>query len=118
MNDGDAAVDAGYCYQYGIGARKNAANAKRMFRRAIGSDNITANGREAALYHLAIQFVDEGKAPLGIPLLERAAADNDFPEATSVLTQIRAVGDYVPCRCRRFIKKTALGHTKCLLRRR
>jgi hypothetical protein len=54
-----------YCNQYGIGTRKNAANAKRMFRRAIGSDNITANGREAALYHLALQFVDEGKAPAG-----------------------------------------------------
>jgi uncharacterized protein len=61
MGDGDAAVDVGYCYQYGIGVRKNAASAKRMFRRALVSKNITQYGREEAMYHLALQFIDEGK---------------------------------------------------------
>ena len=64
MRDGDAAVDVGYCYQYGIGTRKNTPNAKRMFRRAIASRDITQYGREAAMYHLALQFIDEGKPHL------------------------------------------------------
>jgi uncharacterized protein len=58
MRDGDAAVDVGYCYQYGIGTRKNAADAKRMFRRAIASRDISQYGREEAMYHLAVQFID------------------------------------------------------------
>jgi TPR repeat protein len=115
MGDGDAAVDVGYCYQYGIGTRKSAADARRMYRRAINSESITEYGREAAMYHLAIQFVDHGKKSLAIPLLESAAADNDFSEATTVLSQIKTDADYVPCRCRRFIKKTARGHTRCAL---
>jgi TPR repeat protein len=118
MHDGNAAVDVGYCYQYGIGIRRSAADAKRMYRRAVESQDITEHGREAAMYHLAIQFLDEGKKSLAIPLLERAGADNDFPEAASVLTQIETEADYVPCRCRRFIKKAARGHTKCPLHSR
>jgi hypothetical protein len=54
--------------KYGIGTGKNSANAKRMFRRAIGSGNITDYGREEAMYHLAIQFIDEGRLWLAIPL--------------------------------------------------
>ena len=34
MNDADAAVDMGYCYQYGIGTRRDPVRAKRMFKRA------------------------------------------------------------------------------------
>ena len=117
-HDGDAAVDVGYCYQYGIGTSRSAADAKRMYRRAIESQDITEHGREAAMYHLAIQFLDGGKKSLAMPLLERAAADNDFPEAASVLTQIETEAAYVPCRCKRFINKAARGHTKCPLHTR
>jgi uncharacterized protein len=115
MRDGDAAVDVGNCYQYGIGTRKSAANAKRMFRRAIASRDISQYGREEAMYHLAVQFIDEGKRRSAFPLLKRASADDDFPEAASVLTQLRTESDYVPCRCKRFINKQLRGHTKCLL---
>jgi TPR repeat protein len=115
MRDGDAAVDVGYCYQYGIGTRKNAENAKRMFRRAIASRDISHYGREEAMYHLAVQFVDEGKRQLACPLLKRATADDDFPEAASVLNQLRTGSDYLPCRCKRFINKQLRGHTKCSL---
>jgi TPR repeat protein len=118
MRDGDAAVDVGYCYQYGIGTRKSAANAKRMFRRAIASRDISQYDREEAMYHLAVQFIDEGKRRLAFPLLKRASADDDFPEAASVLNQLRAESDYVPCRCKRFINKQLRGHTKCLLHTR
>jgi TPR repeat protein len=118
MCDGDAAVDVGYCYQYGIGARKNAANAKRMFRRAIASRNISQYGREAAMYHLALQFIDEGKLRLALRLLKLAAADGDYPEAASLLKQIETKSDYVPCRCKRLLNKHLRGHSKCLLHAR
>ena len=103
MRDGDAAVDVGYCYQYGIGIRKSTANAKRIFRRAIASKDITQYGRETAMYNLALLFVDEGKRQLAFPLLIRATADDDFLEAASVLNQLNTNPDYFPCRCRRSI---------------
>jgi TPR repeat protein len=116
--DGDAAVDVGYCYQYGIGTRKNSANAKRMFRRAISSRNITPYGRETAMYSLAVQWVDEGKRKLALPLLKRATADGDFPEATSVLDQLKTHSDYTSCRCRRFIHQHLRSHATCALHAR
>jgi TPR repeat protein len=118
MRNGDAAVDVGYCFQYGIGTRKNTANAKRLFRRAIASKDITQHGREAAMYHLALQFIDEGKPNLALPLLKRATADDDYSEAASVLNQLNTNSDFVPCRCRRSINKKLRGHTKCALHAR
>ena len=118
MHDGDAAVDVGYCYQYGIGTRRDIANAKRLFRRAILSKDISQNGREEAMYHLAVQFIDEGRPQLAIPLLKRAAADGDFPEAAPVLKQLTNNSIYDPCRCRRFLSKQLRGHAKCLLHAR
>jgi TPR repeat protein len=113
MRYGDAAVDVGYCYQYGLGTRKNAANAKRMFRRAIASNEISQYGREEAMYHLAVQFIDNGDRRLAFPLLKEAIADDDFPEAASVLNQLKSESAFVPCRCKRFINKRLRGHTKC-----
>lgn len=118
MRDGDAAVDVGYCYQYGIGTRRNVANAKRMFRRAITSRDISQFGREEAMYHLAVQFIDEGRRQLAFAFLKRATADNDSPEAAWVLNQLETESDYVPCRCKRSINKQLRGHTKCSLHAR
>jgi uncharacterized protein len=118
MGDGDAAVAVGYCYQYGIGTRRNPGKAKRLFKSAIASGDICQYGREEAMYHLAVQFIDEGRPQLALPLLNGATADDDFPEAASVLRAINTQSDYVPCRCRRFINKALRGHTTCLLHRR
>jgi TPR repeat protein len=115
MRDGNAAVDVGYCYQYGIGTRKNTAKAKRMFSRAIASKDISQSGREEAMYQLAVQYIDEGKRKFAFPLLKRATADGDFPEAASILDQLNTNTDYDPCRCRRFTNKQLRGHTKCSL---
>jgi TPR repeat protein len=115
MGDSDAAVDVGYCYQCGIGVRKNAANAKDMFRYALASRNTSQYGREAAMYHLALQFIDEGRKAQAIPLLKRATIDDDFPEAAAVLQQIKTGLPYIPCRCRRLGNKKLRGHARCLL---
>jgi TPR repeat protein len=113
LGDGDAMGDAGYCYQYGIGVRKNIASARRMYRRAIAARDISMGGREEALYQLGVSYVDAGKPILAMPLLKRAALDGDFPEAQAVLAQIRLKQEVTPCRCRRFIVKTLRGHAVC-----
>lgn len=60
MGDGDAAVDAGYDYLYGIGVRKDLRSARRMFQSALRSTFISQMGREEALYHLAVAEIDNG----------------------------------------------------------
>ena len=115
MGDGDSAVDVGYGYQYGIGTRRDPVRAKHMFKRAVASRNISQYAREAAMYHLALQLVDEGNLRLAVPLLKQATADDDYPEAASVLRQLEADSAYVPCRCRRGINTRLLGHAKCEL---
>ena len=118
MNDDDAAVDAGYCYLYRIGVRRSPVLARRMLKRASASRDISEYGREEALYLRALDFIDNGKTRLATPLLARASADGDFPEAASVLKQIRSGAAVVPCRCRRHIHKHLPGHAKCPLHSR
>ncbi len=109
MGDGDAAVRVGYCHQYGIGTRRNPLLARHMFRRALTSRDISDLGREEAMYHLAVSFVDEGNIRLALPLLKRAAKDEDYSEAMSLLNQIRSMSDILPCRCCRDIYKDLPG---------
>jgi uncharacterized protein len=115
MGDGDAMVDAGYCYQYGIGVRNNIASARELYRRAIAARDISMWGREEALYQLALTYVDAGKLRLALPFLKRAAKDGDYAEAAAVLTRIRSKEEMLPCRCRRFINKNLRGHAACAM---
>lgn len=113
MGDGDAAVAAGYGYLYGIGVRRNLVSARRLFRRAIRATDTSPYGREEALYHLAIADIDGGHRRRAIPLLEQANRDGDYPEAESLLAQIRAATESRPCRCRRHLNKHVRGHASC-----
>lgn len=114
LGDGDAMGDAGYCYRYGIGVRKNITSALGLYRRAIAGPDISMWGREEALYQLALTYVDAGKPRLAVPLLKRAAQDGDYPEAEAVLRQIRLKERIEPCRCRRFIDRDLRGHARCV----
>src|SRR5580698_4093970 len=118
LGDGDSMTDAGYCYQYGIGVRKDVAAARRLYRRAIASRDISMWGREEALYQLGVSYVDAAKPQLALPLLKRAAKDGDYPEAQGVLEGIRSGRPIEPCRCRRFIVKSLNGHAKCAMHAR
>lgn len=113
MGHGDAAVAAGYGYLYGIGVRTDVSSARRMFRRALRGGDASPYGREEALYNLAIAHVDSGHLHQAIPFLERANKDGDYPEAASLLAQIRAKSEPSPCRCRRHLYKHLRGHAKC-----
>lgn len=113
MGDGDAAVDTGYDYLYGIGVRKDLRLAQRMFQSALQSTNISQLGREEALYHLAVAEIDHGRARLAIPLLRTANKDGDYPEAASLLAEFESNTALTPCRCRRALNKNLRGHAKC-----
>lgn len=116
MGDGDAAVTAGYGYLYGIGVRRDLAAARRILRRAVRAtniSNISPYGREEALYHLAVADIDSGNRRHAVGLLEQANNDDDFPEAASLLAQIRAATESMPCRCRRHLNKHLPGHANC-----
>jgi TPR repeat protein len=113
LSDGDAMGDAGFCYQYGIGVRASVASARKFYRRAIASRDISMWGREEALYHLAVTYLDTHKPKLAMPLLKRAAKDGDYPEAEELISQLAADEAIKPCRCRRFIRKSLRGHAKC-----
>jgi TPR repeat protein len=115
MGDGDAAVDVGYCHQHGIGTKRDPVRAKHMFRSAVASKAISQHGREEAMYHLALQLIDEGRKSQATQLLERASTDGDFPEATAVLQQMEAKLPINACRCRRLSNKNLRGHAKCFL---
>jgi hypothetical protein len=113
MGDGAAAVDAGYDYLYGVGIRRDVSIARRLFRRTLRSRYTSIYGREEALYNLAVAYVDAGTPVRAIPLLQRANTDGDYPEAASLLAQIRAGSALRPCRCRRHINKHLHGQAKC-----
>jgi TPR repeat protein len=114
--DGDAALTAGYDYLYGIGVRRDRRSARRLLHRALRG-NTTPCGREEALYHLAVADIDRGDLRGAIPFLEQASKDGDYPEAQSLLAQIRARTTLDPCRCRRHIWKDLPGHADCPVHR-
>jgi len=113
MGDGDDAVTAGYNYLYGIGVRRNPAKARCVFRRAL-RQNTTEYGREEALYNLGVERADAGDRKRAILLLERANKAGDYPEAASLLAQLAAKVELIPCRCRRHLRKGLNGHAPCL----
>lgn len=112
MGDGDAAVTAGYGYLYGVGIRRDVRLARRLFRRALRG-HTSDFGREEALYNLAVAQVDHDNRRAAIRLLKQANSDGDYPEAASLLTQIRAKAGLSPCRCRRHLSKDLRGHAWC-----
>lgn len=118
LGDGDAMGDAGYCYQYGIGVRANVTSARRLYRRAIAARDTTMWGREEALYHLAISYLDARKPKLAVSLLKRGAKDGDYPEAAAVISQLAAKDVVQPCRCRRFFNRDLNGHAACAIHAR
>lgn len=113
MGDGDAAVDAGYDYLYGIGVRKDLRSASRMFQSALRRTFVSQVSREEALYHLAVAKIDDNRPRRALSLLRKANKDGDYPEAASLLAQITSKATLTPCRCRRALEKSLRGHAKC-----
>jgi TPR repeat protein len=114
--DDEAWVTVGYCYYYGIGVRRNRAAAVASFRRARKGIFISDCGREEALYHLAVAYLDRTGSrsrSQARTLLAKANVDDDYPEARDLLAQLDAGAALRPCRCRRGWYKTILGQAAC-----
>jgi TPR repeat protein len=119
-DNGDAWLEVGFCLQYGIGTRRNAAAAIKAYRRAIANDQTTEYGCEAAQYHLALALLDRGD--LGSRreverLLKAASGDGDYPRAAALLVQLRDQQPLRMCRCRRGLARRLGGKAHCLRHR-
>ena len=115
-DDGDAWLEVGFCLQYGIGTRRDAAAAIKAYRRAIASEHTTEYGCEEAQYHLAIALLDRGA--LGSRreverLLKAASEDGDYPRAAALLVQLREQQPLRICRCRRGLARRLGGKAHC-----
>jgi TPR repeat protein len=120
-HDGDAWLEVGYCLQYGIGTRRDAAAAMRAYRKAVASDHTTESGREEAQYHLAVALVDRDDVRSHREverLLNQAAQDGDYPQATQLLARLAERQPLRVCRCRRGLARRLGGKTHCPLHRR
>ena len=118
--DGDAFVDIGYCLYYGIGVKAQQSKALAAFRHACRSKFIIEFGREEAFYHLAVASLDQTNGhniQRARKLLLKANVDDDYPEARELLAQLDNKSVPVPCRCRRFLKRSILGQSACVLHR-
>lgn len=105
--DGDAMVDYAYCLQHGAGVRRDLTLAKKMYRRAIQSDDICENGREEALYLLSVILLrDESDASRreALKLLKASNVDGDYPVAQRLLEDIASGMEGVACTCRRHLR--------------
>ena len=105
--DGDALTEWGYCLQHGVGIRKDTEAAERAYRAAIASKWITENGREEAMYHLAVILLGRNSTSsrrAADRLLRRASADGDYPQAHALLQKVRTVDIQHVCTCRRRLR--------------
>ena len=118
-HDDDAWLEVGYCLQYGVGIRRNAAAAIRAYRRAIACDHTTEYGCEEVQYHLAVALLDRGlqRSRREVErLLNLAGEDGDYPRASELLAQLGNKSLRI-CRCRRALARRLGGKTHCLLHR-
>ena len=119
QSDGDAMTEWGYCLQHGVGVRKDERSAERAYRCAIASMRITEFGREEAMYHLAVLFLCRQSAPsrrAAAKLLRVANADGDYPQAKTLLLNVRSANVQNVCICRRHLRPR-LAKRHCPLHR-
>ncbi len=122
VDDGMALLELGYCYQYGIGVRRDERAACMAYRAAARSKWIDEFSREEALYHLAVAYLDLDKGrrnrSRAAKLLCEAAADGDYPQAADLLSRLESDGPVAVCRCRRRLRRSLGGQAQCALHQR
>jgi TPR repeat protein len=121
-DDGSASLELGYCYQYGIGVRRDERAACAAYRAAVHPQWINEYSREEALYHLAVAYLDLDNGQRGrrraVKLLREATADGDYPQAADLLDRLERSGPLSVCRCRRGLRRSLGGKTQCALHSR
>jgi TPR repeat protein len=120
--DGSSSMELGYCYQYGIGVRRDPRLACGAYRAAVRSQWIDEYSREEALYHLAVAYLDLDSGQRGrrraAKLLRVAASDGDYPQASDLLDCLDSPGPLSVCRCRRGLRRSLGGQVQCAVHAR
>jgi TPR repeat protein len=105
--DDSCCLETGYCYQYGIGVRRDLKAAETAYKRCIAGTSVSEYEQEEAMFHLAILNIatkgDKGRTA-AIRLLRKASRDNDYPQASELLMIIRERCIDSICVCRRFLR--------------
>jgi TPR repeat protein len=113
--DGSDMLEVAYCYQHGVGVRRNAEMAAHFYRAAIGSSSIAQFEKEEAMYHLAgLLLASSRKAAIrsrAIKLLRKANVDDDYPRAAALLAAVDSP-ELETCACRRGLRP-GLGRLHC-----
>ena len=111
-HDGEGLLEAGHCYQFGAGTRKNLRAAERCYREAISSGWISERGREEAMFLLATLLLGVGHGRHEASyLLRRANIERDYPQAEALLKALGSEEWRSVCVCRRDQpKKYAVTH--------
>lgn len=107
QGDGNALTEWGYCLQHGVWVRRDTKAAERAYRAAIASKDITENGREEAMYHLAVLVSGKRSASsrrAALKLLRLATADRDYPQAEALLRSMGSGDLQSICTCRRHLR--------------
>ena len=107
QGDGNALTEWGYCLQHGVGVRRNTKAAERAYQAAITSKVITDYAREEAMYHLAVLFLDRHSASsrrAALKLLRLATADQDYPQAETLLRSMGSGDIQSICTCHRHLR--------------
>lgn len=107
--DGDDQLELGYCYQHGVGVRKDLDQARTCLRMAVASKYISPFAREEAMYHLAVLILSGDQSSSArtqaLALLNAANRDNDYPQAEALAKTLSS--DPGPhCVCRRALRPT------------
>ena len=107
QGDGNALAEWGYCLQHGVGVRRDTKAAERAYRAAIASKDITEYGREEAMYYLAVLYLDRQSASsrrAALKLLRSASADQDYPQAETLLRSMGSGDSQRICTCHRHLR--------------
>jgi TPR repeat protein len=119
VTDGSSLLEFGYCYQYGMGVRRDVRAACKAYLAAVRSKWIDECSREEALYHLAVAYLDFDKGVRGrrraAELLREAAADSDYPQAADLLGRLESGEGLLVCRCRRYLMRRLRVQARCEL---
>jgi len=121
LGGGDAWLEVGYCYHHGIGTRRNLKAAAEAYDSAIRSQAIVQYGLEEAMYHRAVLVLQSKSSRWAranaSKLLRQASKDDDYPQATALLSTIGSMLPVQTCCCRRFLRRSLGGSAHCPLHR-
>jgi hypothetical protein len=100
-HDGEALLETGLCFQFGVGTRKNIRAAEHAYRAAIASAWISESSREEAMFYLATLLLGVGRSFEVRRLLMRANVERDYPQAAALLVVLGSARWRTMCLCRR-----------------